>query len=129
MQRRRRGHGLALLRLFGPAPQQRGDDHQHLEGHEVRSFGRSHLAHTIDVDPGSELGRAAGDHKIRVNSLHHQVIGKLAPGLVQTARDEDGNDLCEVHVNTMEGFCSLLRRGAVTGSGTGPNRTKPQSVR
>jgi putative glutamine amidotransferase len=63
---------------------------QHLEGHEVRSFGRSHLAHTIEVDPGSELGRAAGDHKIRVNSLHHQAIGKLAPGLVPTARDEEG---------------------------------------
>jgi putative glutamine amidotransferase len=65
---------------------------QHLEGHEVRAFGRSHLAHTVDVDPGSELGRAAdGDNQIRVNSLHHQVIGKLAPGLVETARDEDGN--------------------------------------
>jgi len=63
---------------------------QHLEGHEVRSFGRSHLAHTIEVDPGSELGRAAGDHRIRVNSLHHQAIGTLAPGLVPTARDDDG---------------------------------------
>ena len=63
---------------------------QHLEGHEVRSFGRGHLAHTIDVDPGSELGRAAGKDKIRVNSLHHQAIGTLAPGLVQTARGDDG---------------------------------------
>jgi transposase len=25
------------------------------------------------------------------------------------ARDEDGDGFCEVHVNTMEGFCSLLR--------------------
>jgi len=25
------------------------------------------------------------------------------------ARDEDGDGLCEVHVNTMEGFWSLLR--------------------
>jgi putative glutamine amidotransferase len=63
---------------------------QHLEGHEVRSFGRSHLAHTIEVDPSSELGRAAGEHKIRVNSLHHQAIGTLAAGLVPTARDADG---------------------------------------
>ena len=63
---------------------------QHLEGHEVRSFGRSHLAHTIEVDPTSELGRAAGEHKIRVNSLHHQAIGTLAAGLVPTARDADG---------------------------------------
>jgi putative glutamine amidotransferase len=69
-----------------------GSLQQHLDGHEVRSFGRSHLAHTVEVDPGSELGRAAGgDHQIRVNSLHHQAIGKLAPGLVPTARDEDGN--------------------------------------
>jgi transposase-like protein len=27
------------------------------------------------------------------------------------ARDEDGDGLCEVHVNTMEGFWSLLRSG------------------
>ena len=56
----------------------------------MRSFGRSHLAHTIDVDPKSELGRAAGLQKLRVNSLHHQAIGKLAPGLMQTARGDDG---------------------------------------
>src|SRR3989442_419271 len=65
---------------------------QHLDGHEVRSFGRSHLAHTIEVDPKSELGRAAGLQKLRVNSLHHQAIGKLAPGLMQTARGYDGVD-------------------------------------
>ncbi len=63
---------------------------QHLEGHEVRALGRSHLAHTIEVDPSSELGRAAGEHKIRVNSLHHQAIKDLAEGLQQTAHGEDG---------------------------------------
>jgi len=63
---------------------------QHLEGHEVRAYGRSHLAHAIEVDPGSELGRAAGEDEIRVNSFHHQAIDKLAPGLTQTARDDDG---------------------------------------
>ena len=63
---------------------------QHLEGHEVRAYGRSHLAHTIEVDPRSELGRAAGEDEIRVNSFHHQAIDKLAPGLTQTARDDDG---------------------------------------
>lgn len=63
---------------------------QHIEDHEVRAHGRSHLAHTIEVDPASELGRAAGEHKVRVNSLHHQAIGRLADGLQQTARGEDG---------------------------------------
>jgi len=63
---------------------------QHLEGHEVRALGRRHLAHTIEVDPESELGQAAGEHKIRVNSLHHQAIRERASGLQETARGEDG---------------------------------------
>ena len=63
---------------------------QHLDDHDVRSHGRQHLAHTIEVDPSSELGHAAGEHQIRVNSLHHQAIRRLAPGLHQTAKGEDG---------------------------------------
>ena len=63
---------------------------QHLEGHEVRAYGRSHLAHTIEVDPASELGKAAGEDEIHVNSLHHQAIKRLAVGLQESARGEDG---------------------------------------
>jgi putative glutamine amidotransferase len=63
---------------------------QHLEGHEVRELGRSHLAHAIEVDPSSELGRAAGADKVRVNSLHHQAIKRLGEGLHQSAQGEDG---------------------------------------
>jgi putative glutamine amidotransferase len=63
---------------------------QHLEGHEVRALGRNHLAHTAEVDPASELGRAVGGGQIRVNSLHHQAVRTLAPGLRQTATGDDG---------------------------------------
>jgi putative glutamine amidotransferase len=63
---------------------------QHLEDHDVRVHGRKHLAHTIEVDPQSELGRAAGETSIRVNSLHHQAVRSLAPGLHQTAKGQDG---------------------------------------
>ncbi|MHB8613826.1 MAG: gamma-glutamyl-gamma-aminobutyrate hydrolase family protein [Candidatus Dormibacteraceae bacterium] len=63
---------------------------QHLEGHEVRAHGRSHLAHTIEVNPTSELGQAAGTHQIRVNSFHHQAVRELGEGLHQTARGDDG---------------------------------------
>jgi len=63
---------------------------QHMEGHEVRALGRSHLAHTIEVDPTSELGQAAGEHRVRVNSLHHQAIKRLGAGLQQSASGEDG---------------------------------------
>jgi putative glutamine amidotransferase len=63
---------------------------QHLEGHEVRAFGRNHLAHRAAVDPASELGQAVGGPQIQVNSLHHQAVRLLAPGLRQTATGEDG---------------------------------------
>jgi len=63
---------------------------QHLEGHEVRAFGRKHLAHTAAVDPASELGHAAEGREIKVNSLHHQAVRSVAPGLRQTATGEDG---------------------------------------
>ena len=63
---------------------------QHLDDHDIRDHGRNHLAHTIEVDPGSELGQAAGEDKIRVNSFHHQAVKKLAHGLHQTAQGEDG---------------------------------------
>jgi putative glutamine amidotransferase len=63
---------------------------QHLEGHEVRAYGRKHLAHTAAVDPASELGRAAGGREIQVNSLHHQAVRSVASGLRQTATGDDG---------------------------------------
>jgi putative glutamine amidotransferase len=63
---------------------------QHIEDHDARAIGRKHLAHAVAVDPSSELGRATGNETIRVNSLHHQAVGKLASGLHPTARGEDG---------------------------------------
>lgn len=63
---------------------------QHLEGHEVRAFGRQHLAHAVAVDPASEWGRAAEGQEIHVNSLHHQAVRSVAPGLRQTATGDDG---------------------------------------
>ena len=63
---------------------------QHLDDHDARVIGRSHLAHGITVSPTSELGRAAGASMLRVNSLHHQAVRELAPGLIESARGDDG---------------------------------------
>jgi putative glutamine amidotransferase len=63
---------------------------QHLDDHDVRDLGRGHLAHAIEVDPASELGRAAGEPRLRVNSFHHQAVDRLASGLQVTAKGEDG---------------------------------------
>lgn len=63
---------------------------QHLDEHDARAIGRKHLAHTIEVEPDSELARAAGEDTIPVNSLHHQAIKEMGSGLHQSARGEDG---------------------------------------
>jgi len=59
--------------------------HPHIKGN---SYG--HLAHTIEIDPGSRLARAIGATEMRVNSLHHQSLKAVAPGFQIVARAPDG---------------------------------------
>lgn len=51
---------------------------------------RQRLAHEIAVSAGSQLGQALGAEAIEVNSLHHQGIRRLAPGLRAVATAPDG---------------------------------------
>jgi putative glutamine amidotransferase len=51
---------------------------------------RDFPAHPVEVDPSSRLADILGTGRIKVNSLHHQAIRKLAPGLVPTAEAPDG---------------------------------------
>jgi putative glutamine amidotransferase len=67
-----------------------GTLHQHLPEHDKHDLPRSHLAHEIQVEAGSELERAAEGDPVMVNSLHHQAIKDLAAGLRVTARSPDG---------------------------------------
>lgn len=41
-------------------------------------------SHTVTVLPNSRLAQIAGSNKIQVNSMHHQAIRCLAPGLTAT---------------------------------------------
>ena len=63
---------------------------QHIDDHDQRALGRAHLAHRVAVDPASELAQAAGETTLEFNSLHHQAVRSLAPGLRTTARGDDG---------------------------------------
>ena len=63
---------------------------QHIDEHDQRALGRAHLAHRVAIDPVSELARAAGETTLEVNSLHHQAVRSLGPGLRTTARGDDG---------------------------------------
>lgn len=46
---------------------------------------RNYLAHTVQVDGGAYLARILGEAQAEVNSMHHQGIHRLAPGLLATA--------------------------------------------
>jgi putative glutamine amidotransferase len=51
---------------------------------------RDYLAHSIKVDENSFLASVLGETYLEVNSLHHQAISELAPGLLPTAYAPDG---------------------------------------
>jgi putative glutamine amidotransferase len=53
-------------------------------------FPRNHLSHEVTIEPGSRLATALGQEMVSVNSLHHQGIRDLAPGLSVVAHAPDG---------------------------------------
>ena len=53
-------------------------------------YARDHLAHEVTVSAGSRLGTLIGAAPLRVNSMHHQAVKELAPGLLPTAVAPDG---------------------------------------
>jgi len=57
--------------------------------HEVRDD-RAARVHEVDIDEGSLIADALGATHITVNSLHHQSVRDVAPGLKVTARAPDG---------------------------------------
>jgi putative glutamine amidotransferase len=56
----------------------------------VEGAPRDHLAHTIQVMPGSRLAELLGGPQVWVNSLHHQGIRSVAAGLNPVAVAQDG---------------------------------------
>jgi len=51
---------------------------------------RDFLAHEVTIQAGTQLYKILGESQVRVNSLHHQGILDLAPGLVESAHASDG---------------------------------------
>lgn len=52
--------------------------------------GRAARTHEVRLVEGSRLARAAGSTRIVANSLHHQAVDRVAPGLVVTGAAPDG---------------------------------------
>jgi putative glutamine amidotransferase len=53
-------------------------------------FPRDYLAHEVSLTEDSRLRSAIGESRLAVNSMHHQAIKSLAPGLLVSARADDG---------------------------------------
>jgi len=68
---------------------------QHVEDH--MQLGRYNQdVHTVTIEPTARLARIVGTTSLGVNTLHHQVLDQLAPGVVPVAHNEDG------HVEALE---------------------------
>jgi putative glutamine amidotransferase len=52
-------------------------------------YPRDHLPHIVSVQPQTRLASLLGPGSLPVNSLHHQAIKEVAPGLLVTARAPD----------------------------------------
>jgi len=63
---------------------------------------RSARVHRVDVEPDSLIAQAVGATRLQVNSLHHQSVRDLAPGLKVTALAPDG--IIEGFESTTEGW-------------------------
>jgi putative glutamine amidotransferase len=51
---------------------------------------RTYLAHRVTIESGSRLSRILGESSLPVNSLHHQGVNEIAPGLKAAGFAPDG---------------------------------------
>ena len=75
--------------LYQDIAAQRSDAIKH-DYFPTAGYPRDHLAHQVTVASGSRLDALVGTAPLRVNSMHHQAVKDLAPGLVPTAVAPDG---------------------------------------
>src|SRR5207237_8892232 len=88
-----RGAQLVNVAVGGSLYQDVGVQHPEAIKHDhfpVAGRRRDELAHEVRLAAGSRLQRLLGTETIAVNSMHHQGIARLAPGLVPVATSSDG---------------------------------------
>jgi putative glutamine amidotransferase len=74
--------------LYQDLPSEIESDLQHNLSYEREDW--THMAHEMRVAPGSRLARLLGAERLPINSLHHQAVRDLAPGLHAVAWAPDG---------------------------------------
>ncbi len=77
-----RGHQVVNVALGGSLYQDIRADGASPENHWAPlEQGRDHLAHSIDIVPGTLLSQLTGADRVEVNSFHHQAVKDIAPRL------------------------------------------------
>ena len=84
-----RGPQLLNVALGGTLIQDIPSEVPNSLGHNARED-RSARVHDVNIDEGSRIADAVGATRITVNSLHHQSVRDVAPGLKVTATAPDG---------------------------------------
>jgi len=88
-----RGAQLLNVAVGGSLYQDVGAQHPDAIKHDhfpVAGRRRDELAHEVRIAPESWLRQLLGTDTIAVNSMHHQGIARLAPGLIPVATSPDG---------------------------------------
>ena len=88
-----RGAQVINVALGGSLYQDIGAEVPGAEPHDfypTKGFARDHLAHHIDLAPGSRLRDAFGAETSPVNSMHHQSVKRVGEGLRVSAVAPDG---------------------------------------
>lgn len=77
--------GIQVMNVaLGGTLVQHVDDHMRLEQYNLD-------AHTVTIDADSRLAGIVGTTTLGVNTLHHQVLDTLAPGIRVVGRNEQGH--------------------------------------
>ena len=88
-----RGAQLLNVAVGGSLYQDVGAQHPAAIKHDYFPSGgrrRDDLTHDVRIAAGSRLARLLETEALSVNSMHHQGIARLAPGLVAVATSSDG---------------------------------------
>lgn len=88
-----RGAQLLNVAIGGTLYQDIGAEHPQAQKHDFFPTGgrrRDDLSHDVRIAAGSRLGRLLETDVLPVNSMHHQGIARLAPGLTAVATAGDG---------------------------------------
>jgi putative glutamine amidotransferase len=85
-----RGMQLLNVALGGSLYQDIGAQVESSFKHSHKDQPRNWIAHTIEIEPGSQMERILGANEVWVNSLHHQAVKQPGKGVIISGHAEDG---------------------------------------